>query len=111
MPDRTHTVALLVRLHPEVAEAVDAAAAVAGVDPDRFVADALLAYAGSPATDLLTGLGSGQVRVFEVPVGVRDALLSIEGSPGSMAAAREAVRRAVVATLVGAATAEGSLAA
>ena len=110
MPDPTVTVALALRLHPEIAEAVDAAAAAAGVDPDRFVSDALLAYAGSPATDLRTGLASGRVRTFLVPVEARDALMSLEGSPGSIAAAREAVRRAVVATLVGAAAREGSLA-
>jgi hypothetical protein len=101
---------LPIRLHPEIAAAIDAAAAAMDVDVDQFVTDALMDYAGSPASVLLNGLPVGRVRVFRVPVSARDGLLAA-GSSGSMAAAREAVRRAVVATLVGAASSNGSLAA
>ncbi|WP_164711098.1 hypothetical protein [Euzebya pacifica] len=101
---------LPIRLHPEIAAAIDSAAAVVGADVDQFVTDALVAYAGSPASVLVNGLPVGRVRVFRVPVTARDGLLAA-GSSGSMAAAREAVRRAVVATLVIAASSDGSLAA
>lgn len=71
---------LPIRLHPEIAAAIDAAAAAMDVDVDQFVTDALVDYAGSPASVLINGLPVGRVRVFRVPVRARDGLLAAGSS-------------------------------